>query len=65
MVVAVAMFAVCFIVVFFKRVRKPKRGELNLDENEFRRDNVIDYCIEGGGEEDLAGGAGVCKNFLS
>ena len=62
---AVLMLSACFVIVCFKKKKQFKRGEQNFEENYFHRDNVIDYCIEGGGEEDMTDGIGICKDILA
>ena len=63
--VVVSMLVVCFVVVCFKKHKHSKYGEQNFEQNEFRRDNIVDYCLEGGGEEDMTDDIGICKDILA
>ncbi|XP_048576726.1 protocadherin-like protein isoform X2 [Nematostella vectensis] len=44
--------AICIVIVYIRRSKKDSY-EVNMDEEDFKRDNIIDYRIDGGGEEDI------------
>lgn len=46
------ILSICILIVYLRRSR-PKKLEVPVDEDQFKRDNVANYRIEGGGEEDL------------
>lgn len=52
MLVVTLILSVCILIVYLRRSR-PKKLDVLVDENQFKRDNVVDYRIEGGGEEDV------------
>ena len=46
------ILSACILIVYLRRSRH-KKLEVVVDEDHFKRDNVANYRIEGGGEEDL------------
>ena len=52
MLVTTVIIAVCILIVYLRRSRT-KKFEVVVDEEQFKPDSVVNYSIEGGGEEDL------------
>lgn len=52
MLVVTLILSVCILMVYLRRSRS-KRLDVPVNEDQFKRDNVVNYRIEGGGEEDL------------
>lgn len=52
MLLVTLVVSVCLAVTYVRRSRT-KALEVPVDEDQFKRDNVVDYNVEGGGEEDI------------